>query len=440
MPQPFVMAVFILVWAAQMLVSGAAEAASERTWKTVEELTAEELERVDLTAETPRHAEFPYLPAEPYPFTAPYTAEEMGYRAMEFTQRPRWSCAYANIWGSISERGVLLSPGQSIAFVSYPEPFGVNAEFDRHPGQELYRYLSQNTFPPDREGSQWLTIRYRTDKTFNKKEESFAYSPSIRRVRHQVPFRRQSKFPNQAQTLDDATGRDAWEFSWKFIGTDILHQTIRFPTTRPTMVLGRNGGFQEVQTAQLKMMGETYPYYTPEGGVACYVVEALARTEWLPDYYAPRFLYWLEKNSLYPLRIEQYGPDGDLDLIEVRMTEMFNPALAERGYGPLMILYWDMATDIMSYMMRDNHQLRTWRAEEHELFFSPDFMRRQWFLDTSVKSQAAIVHPDLFFLRPALERDKFPALRPIQLSAEVAARVEAQEAAGQLVFELTSGQ
>jgi hypothetical protein len=94
----------------------------------------------------------------------------------------------------------------------------------------------------------------------------------------------------------------------------------------------------------------------------------------------------------------------------------------------------------MSYMMRDNHQLRDWRSEERELFFSPDFMRRQWFLDTSVKSQAAVSEPDLFFLRPALEADKFPELRSIQLSTEIAARVQAQEEAGQLVFELTGGE
>ena len=34
-----------------------------------------------------------------------------------------------------------------------------------------------------------------------------------------------------------------------------------------------------------------------------------------------------------------------MDLIEVRLTEMFNPALGERGYGPLVIQYWDMEAD-----------------------------------------------------------------------------------------------
>jgi hypothetical protein len=357
---------------------------------------------------------------------------------MEFPQRPRWSCVYANVWGSLSPQGVLLSPGKSVTFIDYPEPAGVGAEFLRKPGEELYRQLNQNTFPPDTEGSQRMMIRYRTDREFVKKEEAFMYSPSIRRVRHQVPFRRQDKFPNQAQTLDDATGRDAWEFSWRFLGTDVLYRTVRFPVTRPAVILGNgtDGNLHEIRTADIKPMGSAYPYYTADGGVECYVVEAQAREDWLPDYYAPRILYWLEKHSFYPLRVEQYGRDGKLALIEVRLTDMFNPALGERGYGPLLVLYWDITSDIMSYMVRDNHRVKRWDAKERQLFFNPDFMRRQWYLDTWVKSQAEVAQPDQFFLRPALEEDKFPSLRPIQLPAEIAARVQAQEAAGRLVFEL----
>lgn len=410
----------------------------ERSWKTVDELSPEELREVDLATDTPRHAQILYMPAEPYPFTAPYTAEEMGYRAMEFPQRPRWSCVYANLWGSSSPTGALLNPGKSITFLDYPEPVGVEAEFARKPGEELYRSLNQNTFPPDAEGSQRMTIRYRTDREFVKKEESFMYSPSIRRVRHQVPGRRQDQFPNQAQTLDDATGRDAWEFSWRFIGIDVLHRTVRFPVTRPTVILGNgaDGSLHEVPTADIKLMGNAYPYYTADGGVECYVVEARAREDWLPNYYVPRLLYWLEKHSFYPLRTEQYGHGGKLALIETRLTDMFNPALGERGYGPLFVIYWDLASDVITYSVRDNHRVKQWTPEEQHLFFNPDFMRRQWYLDMSVKSQAEVTQPEQFFLRPALEEGKFPSERSIQLPTEVAARVQAQEAAGRLVFEV----
>jgi len=134
----------VLLVSVMMSVTGAlshhaemSEAATSqgRTWKLVEEMFPEEVKGVELRTDTPRHPQLPYMPAEAYPFAPPYTAEEMGYRLMEFTQRPRWSCMFANVWGSISAQGVLMSPGKSVTFMDYLEPQGVAAEFAKKPGQ-----------------------------------------------------------------------------------------------------------------------------------------------------------------------------------------------------------------------------------------------------------------------------------------------------------------
>ncbi len=411
-----------------------------RTWKTVADLSPQERQKLDLAVDTPRHPEVPYLPAEPYPFTPPYTAEEMGYRLMEFTSRPRWSAVFARAWSSISTRGILLNPGSATNFLAYNAgTAGAGAELALKPGEEIYRSLSQRTTPPAAEGSQFLSVRYRTGKAFIKKEERFRYSPTKRRVRHEAPLRRQGKVPNMALTPDDNYGRDAWEFSWRILGLDTLYQTVRFPKTRPTIMLrnGQTGQFHERQTAELKLMGDSYRHYTAEGGVRCYVVEAQTRPEWLPNYYVPRLLFWLEEHSFFPLRIEKYGPDGKLIHIEVRLAEIFNPDLGEQGYGSLFTVYWDITDDLMTYFVNDSHRVTTWSPQEIALFFSPDFMRRQWALDTSVKTQAQVSSPDLFFLRPALEEEKFPEERPLQLPTEILTRVQAQEAAGRLVFEVS---
>ncbi|MCY4390369.1 MAG: hypothetical protein OXC18_24980 [Desulfurellaceae bacterium] len=414
--------------------------ARTHTWKTVEDLSPQERQKLDLATDTPRHPQVPYLPAEPYPFTPPYTAEEMGYRTMEFTFYPRWSAVFARAFSSISDQGVLLNPGSTINFLAYnSSTTGVEAELALKPGEEIYRYLSQRTAPAAAEGSQRLSIRYRTGKEFIKKEERFRYSQTKRRVRHDVPRRRQGKIPNMAFTPDDTYGRDAWEFSWQILGLDTLYQTVRFPKTRPAIILrnGQTGQFQERRTAELKLMGDSYRYYTAEGGVRCYVVEARARPEWLPDYYVPRLLFWLEEYSFFPLRIEKYGPDGNLSYIEVRLAELFNPALGERGYGSLFTVYWDIADDLLSYFVNDSHRVTVWKPQEVALFFSPDFMRRQWYLDTSIKTQAQVPSPALFFLRPTLEEEKFPEARPLLIPPEIVARVQAQEAAGRLVFEVS---
>lgn len=416
---------------------GASENGSApRTWKEVAELSAAELAQVDLTTDTPRHPQHPYLPAESYPFTPPYTAEEMGYRAMEFTQRPRWSCVFANLFGSISSQGFLLVSGQGVGYMVYPSIAGVGAEMAEKPGEVLYRYLTQHLYPPEAYGSMNLVVRYRTDQQFVKKEDMFYYSPSLRRVRHQNSLRRGDHYPQMALTFDDSSGRAAWEFSWKLLGTDILFETVRFPVTRPRVVVTEaRGTFREVATKDLKLMGEDYPFYTADGGVECYVVEARPREDWLPNYYAPRILYWLDKHAFYPLRTEMYGRDGTLVQVEIRLTKLANPDLGERGYSPFIHVYWDVEADLLTYNIRDGIRPMRWSEADELTFFRPDFMRRQWHL-MPVRSYLGVGRPEEFFLRPGLELGKFPEHRPIHLSPELRERLRTQNAAGRLVFEV----
>jgi hypothetical protein len=113
---------------------------------------------------------------------------------------------------------------------------------------------------------------------------------------------------------------------------------------------------------------------------------------------------------------------------------MIHTALGERGYSPFIQVYWDLATDLITYNIRDGIRLMQWSAEDALTFFSPDFMRRQWYL-APVRSYLGIDRPEEFYLRPGLELGKFPEHRATQLSAELAERIRAQDAAGRLVFE-----
>mgnify|MGYP001305042623 CR=1 FL=1 len=82
-------------------------------------------------------------------------------------------------------------------------------------------------------------------------------------------------------------GRDPWEFKWELLGSDVLYETVRFPKTRPKMILNLDGkGFTEKPTDSLKMMGENFGHYRPDGGVDCWVLKATADPEWVPDGYA----------------------------------------------------------------------------------------------------------------------------------------------------------
>ncbi|MBM4256224.1 MAG: outer membrane lipoprotein-sorting protein [Deltaproteobacteria bacterium] len=406
-----------------------------RTWKTVAELSPQERERIDLSTDTPRHSQFPYLPAEPYPFAPPYTAEEMGFRSMEFPHQPRWSCVYADAGATIDHWGHLIVQSKTVGLVAYHGTEGLKTEiYDTAPGDSFVTSLSQDIAPAEKYGNQSLFSRYRTDKTFTKKIDMFVYTNGLRRVRRQPQPRRSDRFPNQAFTFDDTFGRDAWEWSWRIIGTDVLHQTLRFPKMRKSITLtDANGQLHDTPVSEIRPMGKGYTGYTADGGVPCYVVEAKVREDWLPGYYAPRILYWLDQQAFYPLRIEEYDREGKLIFIETRVAEFRNPALKEQGYGMQMDLYWDVTTDLMTYSTHDGHQLREWTDDDRKSYFNPDFLRRVWFIG-GVKSQADVSTPEEFFLRPALLEGRFPDERNIELPADLRARINAQEKAGQLVF------
>lgn len=115
------------------------------------------------------------------------------------------------------------------------------------------------------------------------------------------------------------------------------------------------------------------------------------------------------------------------------MGKQLNPALGERGYGVLMQLEWDIPADLLSYLIHDAHRLQPWSEADRQIFFTPEFMPRSWRV-LNLKSQAEVLTPDEFFLRPSLEEDKFPGQRKIKLSPELRTRLQAQEEAGQLVF------
>lgn len=180
-----------------------------RTWKYLSELSQEERRNIDPRTDTPRDATLSYLPAEPYPFTPPYTVEEMGIRAMEFPHIARWNFAMIEDFGSVMPTGY-LSTGKTIVLSIYPEPEGLVGYFKSTPGDVYSRWLSQDTYPPENLGNQMLMLQHRTDQTATTKTDLLAYSPVLRRVRRFPQPRRQDRFPDNPMTFDDFLGRDAW--------------------------------------------------------------------------------------------------------------------------------------------------------------------------------------------------------------------------------------
>lgn len=409
--------------------------AVEPTWRTVEQLTDEERALYDPNPAAPRDSALPYLPAEPYPFEAPYTAEEMGFRAAEFPHISRWPHSLIDVFGVITSSGY-INQGSGVSYITQTAKPGLGSYLrDVPPGQINDRWLIYSTFPPETEAEQQLWLMYRTDPKFATKMDFFVYSPQLRRVRRQPQPRRDQRFPDNAQTFDDVIGRDPWEMEWKLLGTDVLYQTVRYPNTRPTITLNEGGkGFIEHKSADLKPMGQEYPHYRSDGGVDCWVIMGTIKPDLVPNYNEKFLIFWIDKHYFYPIRTEKYGQDGNLIMIEVRNARPENPAREGFGYAASHTVYWDLEHDIMSYSFHDAHMPHDWTPEQQAMIFTPEFMRRQWLIEP-LKSQTLIENPDHFFLRPHLDRDKFPEARKIVLAPELEARIQAQEGAGHLIFE-----
>ncbi len=410
---------------------------AEPTWHPIAEMSAEDQTLFDPSTSTPRDAAIPYLPAEPYPFTAPYTAEEMGYRLSEFPHISRWSHAMIDVFGVITTSGY-INQGEGVTYITQATEPGLGGYLrEMKPGDVHSRWLFFNTFPPEAEAEQQLWVIYRSDPKFTTKMDFFVYSPQMRRVRRQPQPRRDQRFPDNAQTFDDIMSRDPWELEWKLLGTDVLYETVRYPNTRATITLNDGGqGFVEHKTSDIKPMSDAYPHYRADGGVDCWVVMGVIKKDLVPNYNEKYLIFWLDKHSFYPIRTEKYGHDDQLIMIEVRNTRMENPALKEFGYGANNTLYWDVEHDIMSYSFHDAHTVHDWSEEDKNMIFTPEFMRRQWQV-MPLKSQALIENPEHYFLRPHLDREKFPDARKIVLAPEVEARYAAQESAGHLVFDVS---
>lgn len=423
---------FLLILA-HVCTAWAEDSTQRRTWLYASELPEVEKVVIDFHTDTPRDPQIPYLPIEKFPFSPPYTAEEMGIRSMEFPHSPFWDCTLIDIVATVTHTGFLYQQANIHSILYMPKNGFSEHLYQTEPKQELYRWISQTVAPPERYGDQSLFIGYRTAQSFPTRFDIFAYIPALRRIRHQPQLRREDRLPNRAPTVDDFFGRDAWEFSWRILGTDILYETVRFPITKKTVtVMNEKRTYVQVPVREVKLMGEDYQIYAPNGGVSCYVVEAVPKKEWLPNYYLSKLIYWLDKRSFFPLRIEEYDREGNLVFINVRTATRANPQLGERGYAVLFDLWWNIPLDLMTASIHWGIK-KEWSEQDKRNFFNPAFMRREWFLEPP-KTVTEFYSPDEFFLRPHLDAEKFPQDRKLSISSELTVRIAAQEEKGRLMF------
>ena len=186
-----------------------AMAGESKSWRTVAQLSPTELARVDLNGPGPRDSKTPYIPAESYPYSAPYTVEQMTFRAMEFTQHARWSSVIVDVYGSMTGNGY-LDQGVTITYKQWlAKTAGVQGQIDAAPGEVYQRMIHHYTYPPRIAGQQHYWQVRRSDQGAKTRLDMFVYTPALRRVRRIPQPQRDVAFGNNPQSFDAIVGRDA---------------------------------------------------------------------------------------------------------------------------------------------------------------------------------------------------------------------------------------
>ena len=130
---------FFPLWLTLLVSCNLQVHASERTWHAVQKLSARERENLDLSTQSPRDPQRPHLPKEKFPFAAPYSAEEIGLRAMEFPHTPLWNCLLIDMGVTVTADGFLDQQVGMSAILSLPPRGFLGHLYDTQPGQELFR-------------------------------------------------------------------------------------------------------------------------------------------------------------------------------------------------------------------------------------------------------------------------------------------------------------
>jgi len=230
-----------------------------------------------------------------------------------------------------------------------------------------------------------------------------------------------------------------WYYTFRFVGVDTLYpgDTIRFPEGRTKISrLDWDAKPVRMDVKNMQLMGESYPGYTGDGGVPCYVIEATANQNAFSQN-ASKVLLWVDMNAHRELRRERYNLNNELDAVTTAMYHQERKDKGEWGYSILIYLAWKMSTDHMTAHHYDFHrtpQTFSVDPENPENYFKPNPVAMASQMFPVPQSIMLPVEPEEFYLRPKLMLNKFPQDRNIKTPEKMIRLINGQNKANELVF------
>ena len=356
-----------------------------------------------------KNKKWPWLPAEKFPFKAPYTGDELacflahsGFVFGNYSDTPFLSLR-------INKRGHLIQRSAGYRITQTHNWYELMDCEKLKPGESYYHQIQLYLEPPEKRGAGWIAFKYQETPEFTKYPDIWVYVPAIRRNRRVGITDKEDCIAGSDQSWDDAIVRWPWQATHNIIGTDVLYEVA--------------GVKQAVDSADKY----TWNPYREDGGMECYVVKEVNKD---PKYYLSKKIVWYEKTTKLPLRDEAYDLKGTL----YRVTEI--TYLTDRAGGD----YFSPQHHNKGLTQRLHHNAwtvdidhRTWApfpADEIVYgepwsfnIYNPLQLLKEEFWREETKTPY-LKGPADFIPRPPLFRDKFPKYRKIVLPGELEKKLE----------------
>ena len=356
-----------------------------------------------------KNKKWPWLPAEKFPFKAPYTADELPWFIAHdgFCYGNYMDLTFLSL--RINKRGHLIQRPAGFRVYQISNCQKV-LDLDKVKPGDIYQKMVQIYLePPEKRGAGFLTLSYQETPEFTKYPDIWFYVPALRRNRRVGITDREDTIAGCDQTWDDAFIHKPWQSTHTIIGTDVLYKV-----------------------AEMKHAVDSpdkYPWnpYREDGGIECYVVREVHKD---PGYYLSQKIIWYEKNTKLMLRDEAHDRKGNL----YRITEItylvdrigedyFSPEHHTKGIvARLHHNAWTVDIDHRTWAPFREDEYVYGKPFATDIYNPLQLLKEAFWRE--VTKVPKLKSPDEFLPRPPLYRGKFPKYRKIVLPGELEKKLE----------------
>lgn len=318
-----------------------------------------------------------YTPPPGFPWSPPYTAEQIIYLADSAVQKAYRTYDMDALELEMDTRGYirqrLTMRRRMLFYDDYADLLdykGSKLKLGDVRKKDIIFFLT----PPELRGQAILQWSYKQSPAQRKTIDFWVYIPSLRKIRRLATGDRADAVAGGDVTYDDIGQREVFDEEHKLIGEDVLPKGPTLPEEK-----------------------------------ACYVIESINKD---PKYYLSKRISWVAKDWLCTWREEQYDRKGYLirilekryeNISGIRTWRMWNDWNVQRNFRQAVIIY--------------NNQYHKPMSEAE---FLPPYLLKDFPWRKSDMSKVPFIKSKEEFPKPPpLLRERFPGHRKIKLPEEL---------------------